>query len=97
VSALSASPGSSGQRWEGSGVQARRWGAGWCDWHTYRRGFQKTASSWTLVSKTPRQLLHLQDSRQELSWHKHGMHSRTFMEPGQEQILGQQCIIPTII
>lgn len=79
-------PGWSGRRWAGSGVQARSWVGGWCGWRTCRRGFQKTAPSWILVLETPRQLLPLQDSRPELSWHKHGTHSRTFKEPGHEEM-----------
>lgn len=74
--ALSVFPGWSGRRWEGSGVQAQCWVAGWCGWRTCRRGSQKTASSWTLVLETPKQLLLHQDSRPELSWHKRGTRSR---------------------
>lgn len=77
----SGSPGSSGQRWEGSGAQARWWAVGWCGWHTCRKGFQKTAPSWTLALKTPRQPLLRRGSPWEPSWHKRGTHSRTWKGP----------------
>lgn len=90
--ALSASPGWSGQRAAGSGVQAQCWAEGWCGWRTCRRGFQKTVPSWTLALETPRQQLPLRDSRPELSWHKHGRHSRTsFQKPGEEGMSVQEC------
>ena len=82
--ALSVFPGWSGRRWEGSGLQARCWAGGWCGWHTCHRGFQKIASSWTLVLETPRRLLPLRDSQPGLSWHKRETHSTTFKEPRQE-------------
>lgn len=95
MSVLSGSPGWSGQRWGGLGVQARWWVVGWCGWHTCRKGFQKTAPSWTLASKIPKQLPLHRDSPWELSWHKRGTHSRILKEPrhqrsGQSRTSGQK-------
>lgn len=72
----SASPGWSGRRWAGSVEQERCWAAGWCGWRTRRRGSRKTASSWTLVLETPKQLPHHRDSQPKPSWHRRGTRSR---------------------
>lgn len=77
----SGSPGWSGQTLESSGAQTRWWALGWCGWHTYRKGFQKTAPSWTLALRIPKQLLLHQGSPWGPSWHKRGTHSRILKEP----------------
>lgn len=89
--ALSVFPCWSGRRWGGSGLQAQCWVGGWCGWHTCRRGFRRTASSWTLVLETPRWLLRLPGNRPELSWHIHGTHSRTFEERGDQSRSERKC------
>lgn len=92
-----ASPGWSGQMGAGSEEQARCWAAGWCGLRTRRRGFQKTAPSWTLVSETPKQLPHHRDSRPERSWRRRGTHSRILKRRRDESVDRDTVLLPWLL